>query len=442
MSASSTSGVTRLYRVCDPHEPLNPDDKRYVNCDDVRGENVVEEYELRLRLAEPDSSEIKLFAGHRGIGKTSELFRLQRNLQRTTASSPAFVVLYFDVEDVLDVNDLDFPDLLVAIASEVQKQLQAAKIPDFSPITTYFKRLWEDLKGALGAEVNVKETEIEMPFGSLTLELRNRPNSRARMRAAIESHSTSFLAALNDLLLTARAAIRKQGKAGLVLLIDGLDKIPPRTLSDGVTHTHDRLFFDRAEQLAALEAHVIYTVPISLIYSPRCTHLEHACGSHTVPVTMIRIRGDHRSEPTPDTLGMRKLTEILRARCARAELTFEEAFEEAAAIYLCRMSGGHPRHLMMFVRSAIAHLDHLPITLSAAERAVRNYANSLLREVSDEAWTELPRFNQPQLRMPKDKLHQDMLYFLWVFEYMNGTPWYEVNPVLRTTHRFEHGGRS
>ena len=72
----------------------------------------------------------------------------------------------------------------------------------------------------------------------------------------------------------------------------------------------------------------------------------------------------------------------------------------------------------------------------AAEQAVRHYANSLVREVPDEAWPKLAAFEAPQDDIPKDDLHQQMLFLLYVFEYMNGTPWYEVNPVLRTLDRF------
>lgn len=30
-----------------------------------------------------------------------------------------------------------------------------------------------------------------------------------------------------------------------------------------------------------------------------------------------------------------------------------------------------------------------------------------------------------------------MLFLLHIFEYMNGEPWYEVNPVVRTLHKFQ-----
>ena len=54
----------------------------------------------------------------------------------------------------------------------------------------------------------------------------------------------------------------------------------------------------------------------------------------------------------------------------------------------------------------------------------------------DEAWPALRPFDTPQRDIPKDALHQQMLFLLYVFEYMNGEMWYEVNPVLRTVPRF------
>ena len=64
------------------------------------------------------------------------------------------------------------------------------------------------------------------------------------------------------------------------------------------------------------------------------------------------------------------------------------------------------------------------------------YAQSLTREVPDDAWPALRPFDTPQRDIPKDELHQQMLFLLYVFEYMNGEMWYEVNPVLRTVPRF------
>ena len=434
--------ITRLFRACEPNESLQPTDPRYVNCDEVRGENLVQTYVRSLRRADPAKPEIKLFAGHRGVGKTCELNRLKALLQEAqSAENPhlPFQVIYLDASERLDLNDLDLPDLLAFIAAEVLSQLRAASLPGFDPVSTFMKQVWGGIRGALQSEVALREAEVDAGFASLTLELKNRPNSRQKLREAIERHSTSLLAAVNDLLVTANANLRRHHSEGLVLIIDGLERLTLRSLPEG--NTHDRLFLDRSEQLASLKAHTIYTVPISLFYSPRCADLEQTFGEHNVPVPMIRLHERGARDIIPSAPGMRTMWAMIEARCRYAGLAIEEVFDEPdTGRYLCQMTGGHPRHLMMFLQASMNTLDSLPITRAAAEKAVRNYANSLLREVPDEYWEKLRAFGALQEDIPKDEAHQKMLYLLHVFEYMNGRPWYEVNPVLRTLPRFSRLG--
>lgn len=293
MADTDPPPITRLYQACEPLESLHPVDPRWVNFDDVRGdENVVQLVQLyarSLRRAAPERPDFKLFTGHRGVGKTSELFRLKAMLEQPGGGEPGFLVMFSDVSDRLDVNDLDFPDLLVFVAAQLQQQLGALGLRGFDPVTTYLRRVWDDIRGMLGAQVELNEVEVEVGFGKLATELRNRPNSRGLLRDAVEKHSTSLLDAVNDLLSSAQSAARIAGHAGLVLIIDGLDKLVRRDLGNG-NNTHDRLFIDRSEQLASLRAHTVYTVPISLIYSPRFGQLQQCVGEHNVPVSMIRLK--------------------------------------------------------------------------------------------------------------------------------------------------------
>lgn len=433
--------LTRFVRACDPRESLPPNDPRYVNLDDVRGENLVIKIARALRRADPAKPDVKLFAGHRGIGKTSELLRLKQELERQTDQQPAMQVIYVDIADSLDLNDLDFPDLLVFTADQVIVQLREAKIPGFDPYTEKIKSVWNQLVGLLGSEVTLSQAELNTGFGSLTLEIRNRPTARAKLREKIEQMGTPLIDAVNDLLGYADSTLRKSNRGGLVLIIDGLDKVALHPLDNGST-THDRLFIDRSEQLGSLKAHVVYTVPISLIYSTQCARLEQSFGEFNVPMPMIRLHGREDADVRPDSPGMLKLREIIEKRCAYARISPDALFDDRfTSDYLCRMSGGHPRHLMMFLNMAADEVDALPITKAAAERAVRNYANSLLREVPDGFWPLLRRFSRPQTDIPKDPDHQQMLFLLHVFEYMNGEPWYEVNPVLRTLAKFEDASR-
>ena len=281
--------------------------------------------------------ECYLFPGHRGIGKTSELLRLKKLLEKPAVRP--FHVIMFDVDKGLDANDLDFPDLLVFIAAEIQKQLKDAKLPGFSAMTKLLQRWWDELTGLLGSDVNIQKGELSGELGKLTLELKNRPNARAMLREKIESRASNLLEAVNDMLETASVALRKGQKAGLVLIVDGLDKLVLRQLPNG-SNTHDRLFLDRCEQMGSLKAHVVYTVPISLIYSPRCSQIEQTFGNFNKTLAMIRIRGDDKSEVNPHTLGMQKLWEMVNERCKYSKQKMSTCFdEEETCHYLCKMSG-------------------------------------------------------------------------------------------------------
>ena len=109
-------GIDLFYQKCDPAEPLNYGDVRYVPCDDVRGtDDLVAQIANSVRRS--DKPVHLLFTGHRGCGKSTELKRLYQRLTTPTAKTRPFFVVYFeaDAEDV-DVNDVDFADVLLAIA--------------------------------------------------------------------------------------------------------------------------------------------------------------------------------------------------------------------------------------------------------------------------------------------------------------------------------------
>jgi hypothetical protein len=61
--------------------------------------------------------------GHRGCGKSTELRQLQARLRED-----GFFAIYLDVEDVLDLGEITYQDVLVAIAKEVERDLRENKI--------------------------------------------------------------------------------------------------------------------------------------------------------------------------------------------------------------------------------------------------------------------------------------------------------------------------
>ncbi len=159
--------------------------------------------------------------------------------------------------------------------------------------------------------------------------------------------------------------MRRAGKAGVVVIVDNLDRITFKDFGDGRT-SHDALFIEHGEQLCALRCHTVYTVPISMMYGLSARTL---CGvfpdSRVLPMIKIHEPRAKGGSVLPD--GLERLRGILGRRIDTATL-----FEADAVTYLCRACGGHPRDLMTLVRHSIEYAraaQSATISLSAAERA-------------------------------------------------------------------------
>lgn len=427
-----TDEITRLYRACPPDEALPANDPRYVDCDDARGNRVAPLMARGIRLADPSKPEYKLLTGHRGVGKSTEVRRVGHLLENPQSGEKRFKAIFFDITDELEVADLEMADLLVVTAAQVQKQLQAMALPGFSVTTEYLKKVWDDFRQLCGNEVSLSEVEGELLPGILkvTAELKaGAPSSRQALRTAIEKQSVSLRRALNDLLESARVALHNNGWEGLVILVDGLDKVP--------FDRQEHIFNDRCDQLVGLAAHVVYTVPISLAYNPRFSETAQTFGETCSPVPMIHLEKDN-----PNGKGWRTLEEMIDKRCAAAKVDPTKLFDSTdTRRHLCALTGGHPRHLCMFLQSSLNRVDQLPVRKADVDDAVRNYTDSLAREIPSECWPWLRKFADGSLTtlpadMP-DTLRRSMLYWLYIFEYRNGEPFYDVNPVIRRLKKFQ-----
>ena len=98
--------VEEAYNLVNPDVPLERGeaDPRYVDLNAVRGGDdfaalIARHILLSDRSSSPAFTKL-LFSGHRGCGKTTELFRLKRKLEEE-----GYFVVYFDVEQELDIAD-------------------------------------------------------------------------------------------------------------------------------------------------------------------------------------------------------------------------------------------------------------------------------------------------------------------------------------------------
>jgi AAA ATPase domain len=418
--------IGRLFQQCDPAKPLGPDDPRYVPCDDARGEDDLV-IQLTNAIRWSDSSLHLLYAGHRGAGKSTELLRLKRNLEKPPEGEGKFFVIYFeaDTEDI-DVNDADFADVLLAIIRELGKSLRDKAQIELG--SSWFSKFLGDLKTLLGSEVEFEKLEFDAKIAKFTAAIKSSPDARRKIRDALEPNVSNLIEAGNELLDEAVTQLRIKGYKDLVIIVDNLDRIVLRDIPNSQFNTHEQLFINRGAQLAQLRAHVLYTLPISMVFSPKATALVNIFGRQPAVLPMVKVITPDNKDCEPGMDAMRKIVE---KRLTAAGVEADKAFDKPETLtYLCRASGGHPRNLLILIRSACTASTTLPLTLRAAEQSVRRMTTDFERALNSPKFFDTLREVNDTRKLPGSEYDQLLLYNLSVLEYLNGNPWYAVNPAV------------
>jgi hypothetical protein len=425
--------ITRFYRQCDPAEPLPSGDPRYVSCDEARGGGDVVRH-IANDLQRSEKPQHILFAGHRGGGKSTELLRLKHFLENPLEDGDKFFVVHFesDSQDI-DVNDADFPDILLAMIRHVSQALREGPVG-------------EDLRGGLiGGFVNrlkdclssLEFADVQLGAGyiaQVTATIKSSPTSRRQIRDALEPHVSGLIEEANRLLDDAVVRLKSKGYRDLVIIVDNLDRIILRDLEGG-TNTHRRFFLDRATQLNSLRCHVVYTLPLSIVFSPDGAGLGTTFGRGPDVLPMVKVINQDGSD---DRVGIDAVRDMVRKRLEAADVTEGEAFDSHDTLdHLCRMSGGHVRNLLILLRYACSWLDDLPITRDVAERAARNMSNDFERALNRPEYFDVLRQVDETHSLPGSEHEQSLLYNLSILEYLNGESWYTVNPAVKQLRKFK-----
>lgn len=428
--------IEAVYNACNPLLPLAAGDPRYVACDEARGgEDLIEIFARRIRRSEKPLCQ--LFAGHLGGGKSTELLRLKAELE-SAKDGEKYLVVYFEAdEEDIDTNDVEFSDVLLAVIKQLARQLHEKGI---ALRAGWFGGFWEEIKSLLKAPVELDKLELSAGFAKLTAVIKNSPDSRHKIRQAIEPRLSSLIEEANQLLSDVLERIRSRGYRELVVVVDNLDRVTLRTVGEKTdTTTHDLLFIERADQLQSLRCHIVYTVPISLTYGQRAGVLLSRYPNIGPRLPMVKIVDPKGRKFRP---GMNIMRQILARRFQSVGVKFEEVFrDQRLADKVIHLSGGHPRHLLTLFRFVCDRVEDLPLTKEAVERAIQVFANTWT--VPEDHWPLLPGIHRSK-RIRNDLMHQMMLYNLVVLEYLDGEePWYDVHPAVRHLKRFREtlGGK-
>ena len=417
------NSVRDIYRQFDPNIPLMFGDPRYVDCEEARGSgNLVTRLENAFCFA--DTPQHLLLAGQRGSGKTTELIRLIERLNQK-----GFFVVYFeaDAED-LDVNDVQFVDLLLAIIRQVGNALRERAKIDLRP--SKLTSFWDRLNSLVGSEIKFDKQELAVGFpglGRLTATIKGSPNAREEIRRVLEPSAFSLIQAINEMLDEAVTRLKQKGFEDLVILVDNLDRIVLRDQPNDLYNTHEELFIHRGTQLTQLHAHVVYTIPTSLILSPRASTLRTTFGRISVlPLVRLSYQNTqlyYRGRATLEALVTTRLIQI--GLSPNDVFSSQQVFSS-----VCQMSGGNFRTLFNLIREICVELKALPILESDVERAVQALRNDFARMLTQPHYMETLQKIDQSHTLTGESYDSLLLESLAVMEYEENGLWYAVNPIV------------
>ena len=204
--------------------------------------------------------------------------------------------------------------------------------------------------------------------------------------------------------------------------------------------------------LRGLDCHVIYTIPIAMVYSGRATRLEDNYDTPDVlPMVMVR-----NPDKTINRQGLIKLRELVLRRIQLIEprlaktlvgpvegLVAPPVFNSPKTLnYLCFMSGGHVRNLMQLIQKAIDWTEELPITVHAARRAVEEARETYHRQIQEDQWDILANAHcHKQVKRDEDHLQLLLNRCLLEYRYYDGKEtlqtWCDVHPLIEEIRPFK-----
>jgi len=351
-----------------------------------------------------------LFTGHRGSGKSTELIRLTEALQ------DRYFTVYFTVEDVLDMADVDYKDVILALGSRLyeKSKTQGVSLPRemLEDLTGWFSTTLKEVEGAIGAEAEL-EAKADFWFLKLLSKVKSESRTRQVVRRQFESNLSDLLTQVNEIV----DAIAKKAKKPVLAVVDGLDKIWDLEKAKGV-------FYTGGINLLVPRCKAVYTVPLALFYTPefRQVHVTFD-GTFPLPNVKVQDRAGNPYEP-----GRAMLRDLIGRRM-RPDLIADDARER-----LIELSGGVLRELIALTRDACSNAraqNHACIELVDVERAASQVRNLYRTVLTPQQLHALWQVHTSPIKQPADNAQAEgLVHNLSLLGYANDDLWWDVHPVV------------
>ena len=439
--------LRKFFQATNPSKTLvienAEDEKYYIDFSSVRGGKIIQELRDNITFFSPDRPTCVLFTGHIGCGKSTELLRLKAELE-----GEGFYVVYFESSEDMEMADVDIGDFLLSVARRVSQSLADMSLDEPSLLKELLQGAWRVLNaevvgmkaklpgvGDVGVSSDSDKFSLAFGIGEITAKTKDDATLRGRLNQYLGPQKTKLLEAINsELLEPAIEKLKQQGKKGLVVIVDNLDRVDSRAKSWGRPQ-QEYLFIDQSEYLTKLGCHVVYTMPLALKFSNDYGNLTQRFPEDPKVLPMVPVKLPDGSIFEP---GMVLLRQMVLAR-AFPDLNPQQRLNQITQVFdnaksldrLCQVSGGHVRDLLRLLNNWIQKERKLPLSRKTLEALIRYRRNEMTMQISDDEW-ELLRQVKKRKKVRGDLEYQALVRSRLVFEYRDagGESWFDINPIL------------
>ncbi|NEO58000.1 MAG: AAA family ATPase [Okeania sp. SIO3B5] len=424
--------------------PLQDEDleKYYYDLSEVRKTEAIDSINFILSVAEPETTKTILFAGHRGGGKTTELKRLEKKLQ------DKYFIIYFMADEELDTNDARYTDLYLVIIKQVEEHLRKKNITLdkrlLQGFEDWFKEITKENEETVERSVSIEAasqlgSQTPIPFlvklwVKLLAQIKGSAKNKKIIRETLEKDISRLKADINALLRDGTKKLREKYPEykGILIIVDNLDRVPP--------NVGEHLFFDYAAQLQELDCNIIYTVPISVVYSTENVGNTFDQNLHTLPMVNIYQYDSQETDLPHNDRHLKAMAEIIAKR-VNTDILFES---EQDLLEIAKASGGHVRQLMRIMRTACmtaGSRGHSKINNDDVDYAIKQEQFSFERVIPHQHYEILAKVCQSK-NLENNETSQAILYNTSVLEYNGINRWNYVNPVIKRSELFQEALKS
>lgn len=397
----------------EPDIPLQPEDNGRDNPFYVSRPDAKKTAALKKALLRPFYEPQKFFfSGHRGCGKSTEMYRL--------AADPdvlkKFWPVHFSIRNHADINDVDFKDILFIIGQQLYEQYQNDSARKGKKLNNNLLKELDAWQGTITEQITtIKKgrmsgelgAEVGTLFAKLSSAIKLEPKIRDELRQVFKVNITGLIDVINKI----ATAIYANEKRYPLVLIDDLDKPDLEAAR--------QIFIEKQELMLRPLCTIVYTISSPLFYHPDIRKLRN---TYFLPNIKLHEAGN-RDARSPAGYYTCK-TMVYRRIAKDANLISDEALEMAVT-----MSGGVFRELSQIIRGSINSTDEPPIQAENVTDAVEEIRRHYWRTLTAEQRQILRQIRADnQLRDPDEM--DVLLQMLAVLEYSNGKVWCDIHPAL------------